>query len=96
MCFLIKIHSRYKLYPSRAGGSKNLISVEQLNQMKFFISSNTAIKLKSVSIYRYAMLPKMAELIHDQIEEKLANLYSISLMADGWTSKQMTENLGNF
>lgn len=79
--------------------------------VKFIISSNAPfaaleneflgkllmekLKVPSTYTFRYNILPQIMEKVKKCIQQKLVNATSITLIPDGWTSRNRTEFLGN-
>ena len=95
----------YNLYSARDKTKCELtmISEEELDLIRYFISSNTALsqlenkhlqkilsnklKLPCIKNFRYKFLQKLMDDMHSVIEEKLEKAYSISISTDIWTNK---------
>jgi len=95
-----------ELYNSRSSLNQTGISENQMNLIKFFLTSNTSLeqienpyllklldpvlKLNSPDHFREEIL-KSTSILHNLIENKLCNASSITLITDIWTDKQNRE-----
>ena len=83
--------------------NEKIISDETYNLILFFIQSNTTlaqlkskflkniikseVEVFSVYTFRNTILPAIMDNMHNEIESKLKNTASITLIADGWTGQ---------
>jgi hypothetical protein len=100
------------MYQERNGAINDghMLTADMLNVVKFFISTNLAlrvleneylrrilrpsIELTGITTFRYTILPCVMEKLKTRIGEKCQNAASIVLIPDGWTSPLNREYLG--